>query len=256
MANELTVAQTRAIGNVNIPVVDDGFGVEDLKVSMLRLLQGLSQSVVDGKGSVGEYQDSVTNEVLGDSVELVFFKKRKGAVYFKQGEGRVCRSEDGIESINGDKCVECPFGQYWGKKWKRGEKGPECCSTVELFAITRESLTEGNPPRPLIVSFMKTSHKVGLKIVSMLAQTKLKAGAVFARSFVLGSEIIREKKGTYAHHALLTAADGSPDGAMLTPPELQRAMEWYAMFNSANIAVADTGEEVAHAPESNEESPF
>lgn len=225
---ELAVKQETSLSTqTHAPRGFEGFSQEDLIIPRLRLLQGLSKAVVDGQGHMGMYQDSLTEEILGDKVEVILFGMKNGAVYFKPGEGMVCKTTNGITSINGDTCAQCPFGEYW-KAWKDDGTPPGCCATKEFLTVTRATV-QGTESRPLSVSFMKTSFGLGKKLATL---ARLANRDIYFRSYILGSEKIKNAKGTFAK---LTVSVGS----VLNTEELAAAERWYALLTNSNITVAD-----------------
>lgn len=227
MTKQIAKKESNAIATQSQAKGFENFTSEDLVIPRLRLLQGLSKAVTDGVGKMGLYQDSLTEEVLGEKVEVVLLGMKNGAVYFKQGEGMVCKSNDGITSINGDTCSQCPFNEYW-KNWKEDGTPPACSATKEFMSVTK-STVGGAESRPLMVTFMKTSYGLGKKLATM---ARLANRDIFFRSYVLGSEKESNAKGTFAKMTVGL-------GTALTPEELQSAEGWYDMLNTANVKVAD-----------------
>ena len=205
----------------------DNFKSEDLIVPRLRLLQGLSKAVTEGKGKLGEFQDSLTEENLGDQVEIVLMGLKNGAVYFVSGEGMKCKSENGVTSKNGDACVTCPYGEYWGKFHEDGTP-PGCAGTKEFIAVTRKTL-QGEENRPMLVSFLKTSYGLGKRLASM---ARLTGKDIFSRSYILKSDKTQNKKGTFAIFNLGVGTD-------LSSSEFKAAEGWFNMLGAVKVQAAD-----------------
>jgi len=217
----------------------DNFDVSELIVPRLRLLQALSESVSEGTGKAGEFQDSLSSELLGEEVEVVLLGMKNGAVYFETGEGLKCRSVDGRVSVNGDLCEQCPFGEYHGKFHEDGTP-PKCASSKEFMSVTKGTI-EGKEQRPLVISFMKTSYKEGKKLASM---AYLAGGNIFNRSYKLAS--VKDKNDKGAFYIMKTSV-----GQALNQSELAEATRWYNILSTSKVrVVGDEGQaannEVVH----------
>ena len=218
-SGSLTVGSQTARGFEN-------FRQEDLIVPRLRLLQGLSKAVTDGKGKMGDFQDSLTEENLGLEIEVVLMGLKNGAVYFMP-EGMKCKSEDGMRSKNGDTCLACPYGEYWGKFHEDGTP-PGCAGTKEFVAVTRKTL-QGIENRPMIITFLKTSYGLGKRLASM---ARLTGKDIFAKSYVLKSERMQNKKGSFATFTVAPGAD-------LPADELKASEGWYNMLSTVKVQATE-----------------
>jgi len=205
----------------------DNFTTDDIVIPRLRLLQALSGAVSDGKGVVGDFQDSLTEENLGTSIEVVLLGMKNGAVYFQVGKGMVCKSNDGITSMNGDACIKCPFNEYHGRFHEDGTP-PKCSSSKEFMAVTRAT-TQGKETRPLAVSFIKSSYPVGKKIATM---ARLSNEDIFAWSYIVSSVKTKNEKGAYAKMDV-------KKGEHLSKEEMVEAERWYNIFDNSKVIVSD-----------------
>lgn len=210
----------------------ENFKSEDLIIPRLRLLQGLSEAVTSGDGKMGQFQDSLNGEILGDSIEVVLLGLKNGAVYFEQGVGMQCKSLDGISNMEGVKCTDCPYNQYYGKRWAKDEDPPKCSATKEFICVTRATLN-GQEQRPIVVSFLKTSYKQGRKLASI---ARLSGRDIFAGAYVITSQMMKNAKGTFA------IMDVKQNG-WLTPEEFKAAEAWYQTIGSANVVVHEASEQ-------------
>lgn len=235
-AKTIAVQQEQSVAVAQKQRGFDNFEMKDLIVPRLRLLQMTSKAVSKQKiGMMGQFQDSLSEEILGERVEVVLLGLKNGAVYFKDNQF-LCKSEDGITSVSGDKCEECPFGEYWGK-FKENKDGddvpPGCSGTKEFMALIRSSL-QNDMPQPILVSFMKTSYGLGKRLASM---ARLTGKDIFASAYVLGSEETENKKGVFARFTI------KPNG-LLTAEEFAVAERWYYLLvdsrtKSVNVKVHD-----------------
>lgn len=212
------------------------FDKEDVKVSIVRLLQNTSETVASGKGKLGEMFDPKTGENLGAEMEVVILKKGNGAVYFREGEGETtCRSDNGIESVNGDTCRECPFGEYWGKPWKKGENPPGCSGSKTFVVVPRAKLAIGEA-YPIMFSFLKTSYTMGKNLASAANQYPMFNKPIFGRSFVISSFIDKNPKGIFARYTFKI-------GTELTAQELAAVEPWYGIVNTSKVVGEEHAEE-------------
>ena len=210
----------------------ENFTAEDMIIPRLRLMQPSSDDVVGNKCKAGEFQDSLTGDILGTEVEVVLLKMQNGAVLFgdktKGEEGMLCRSPDGIMSMNGDVCKDCPFGEYHMGEWKE-EKPPRCSSTKDFTIVTRLSLS-GLENRPMVMTFRRTSYKAGKSLATMAMFT---GKHIAATPYIVYSEFTKNAKGP---HFLLRVRKAEKQ---LTDEELANAMQWASLVRMANVKVHD-----------------
>lgn len=204
----------------------DDFRQEDLVIPRLQLLQALSNPVTEGKASVGQFQDSLTNEILPDSFELVFLFYKHGAVYFETGKGMICKSNDGFINFKGIECKNCPHNVYY-KTFSEDGQPPKCAATLELMAITRDSL-KGKEQRPLVVTFKKSSIAIGKKIISM---ARFSGKDIFAYAYNVSSVKEKSAKGVFANYDIKR-------GDLLTSEEFLAAENWYNVLLGNNVKIA------------------
>lgn len=235
---DIATRQETAVDINRSPRGFDNFKMEDLIIPRVRLLQGLSKAVSDGEGKMGQFQDSLTGELVGDSLELVLLGMKNGAVYFKTGKGMICKSNDGIISVKGDVCRQCPYkdefgnSEYWGKFHEDGSP-PGCSGTKEFITLKKDSV--GSMPYPMLLSFLKTSYGLGKRLASM---ARLSGEDIFARSYVIGSEKVQNDKGTFSKFTI-------KQGEKLTEDELKIAEKWYELIGRVNVIAHEDDEVVS-----------
>jgi len=105
----------------------ENFDQTQLKMPRYKLVQGTSKEGTPGKfrnNLTGEEFDSISGSLLG------FVHKRvKWPEKYKRGDAYLCRSADGITSVDGKKCRNCE-----DSKWNDKEK-PACGSGIEFVGI-------------------------------------------------------------------------------------------------------------------------
>ena len=234
MSKQIATKQETAMAPVSGTVARgfENFKTEDLIIPRLRLLQGLSQAVIDGVGKMGQFQDSLSGEIIGDSIEVVLLGMRNGAVYFEAGEGMRCKSNDGIANMEGVRCVDCPYGEYHSRPWGKDASPPKCSSTKEFICITRAT-AQGKEHKPIVVSFLKTSYKMGRKLASI---ARLTGRDIFADAYVVSSSTMKGPKGTYS--VLEVKQNG-----WLTAEEFKSAEGWYKNIGASNVIVHEASEQ-------------
>lgn len=168
--------------------IDDDIRADKLIIPRLNLLQALSDAVQQDGQKQGTYNNSVTNENYGETVEVTPIKINYGAVYMTKADGLICKSVNGITNMHGDKCMECPYGVNY-KQWTKTKEGedakPGCSETIDLICAEIPSMN------PLAVTFRSSSYKEGQRLTTQLKMAKS------ASAVRLGSEKINGKKGTY-----------------------------------------------------------
>lgn len=185
-ATSRTVQQSKAVSTEVIfnSLIDIGDIPSDkLTIPRLSLLQSNSDAVQNSDFPVGQYHNTVTNSLYGETVQIIPLKIHFGAIYIINGEGMKCKSVDGITNMYGDPCAECPFGVNY-KVWTEKER-PKCSETIDILAMEAES------GEPIIFTFKVNGYKEGKRLVTNL---KLNKQACAVR---LGAEKEKNEKGTF-----------------------------------------------------------
>lgn len=237
--NEIAVKQETTVAPVMVkPEIMEAlkdWGMDDLQLPILKLIQSNSDAFKKGLAKLGEFQDPVTGEILGNQVELVFLGPPKnGAVYFdkKKGPGLICKSMDGVRSINGDLCTECPFGVFHSGEWRLGEGGvkepPKCSKSKEFLAVLRSSLKTGLP-YPILLSFIKTSYGAGKSLANKLrSNLTFKQMMYYEYSLKIGSKPKENNKGDFLIYKI-------EDGDQLSSEEIELAKGFYNMMKNIDF---------------------
>lgn len=161
---------------VNAPsLLADDVPASDLILPRLSLLQGLSEPVKSKQAEAGTWHNNIMSENYGATVEVIPVKLTHGAVLFRRGEGMVCKSNDGLQSIYGDNCKQCPHNAFHAGEW-RDNKRPECSSTLDIVVLERKSLI------PMVLTFKISTYKTGKLIATNM---KLRG----ACSVILGAKM-------------------------------------------------------------------
>lgn len=197
---ELEVKQEGAIvprisGDKNLPAGFDEIEEGDIKMSRLAIGQGLSPVVIEGKAKMGDIYQTITNEVFGESVEVIplfMFKTRarfdteRGLVMMSRDNETVTMAIDEFTEYLGKPVEEVPGAEWNGKE-------PPKFSVVYNFPVLITSPLK--PQFPLCLSLMRTAVKPAKEFLSM---ARYSGEDMFARVYTIKSEIVKGTKGTYA----------------------------------------------------------
>lgn len=154
-----------------------------LKVRRIKLCQKMSKAVDSGLGQAGDFlcENRETNYgptlqiiplMVTESSSLLFNKKsppRKmspvDAASEKDG-AVLCFTDNLVTNRNGQKCTECPFGEFWND-WgpKDAKRVPGCHLSLDLTVLVRGE--EGAFVYEM--NFRKNNHKAARKIVDLMA---------------------------------------------------------------------------------------
>ena len=181
-------------GDTRIPAGFEGIEEGDIKIARLAIAQGLSQVCIDGKAKMGELFNTITQEVYGESVEIVPLFMFKTRAQFDVERGLVMMSRDNItvtmaidefaEYLN--KLVEEVPGASW-----EGKEPPSFNQVYNFPCLLVNRLVQF----PLSLSLMRTAVKVAKIFLSM---ARYSGEDMFARVYKISSTIEKGTKGTYA----------------------------------------------------------
>lgn len=189
------------IGEENQPAGFEGIEEGDIKIARLGVAQGLSQVVNEGKAKMGDIFNNISQEVYGDSVEIIPLFMFKTRAQFDVDRGLLMMSRDNIKVTMAidefeqhlDKPVEEVPSSVEGVKaidWD-GKNPPEFCLVYNFPCL----LVGQAFVFPLSLSMMKTAAKVATNFLSM---ARYSGEDMFARVYKVSSRIIQEGKKTYA----------------------------------------------------------
>lgn len=166
----------------------------DIKIARLGLVQGLSQICIDGKATMGKVFNNISQEVYGDSVEIIPLFMFKTRAQFDIERGLVMMSRDNLTvTMAIDEFAEHigkPVDEVPGAAWD-GDTPPTFCQVYNFpCLLVNQSFTF-----PLSLSLMKTAVKVAKTFLSM---ARYSGEDMFARVYKVSSKVIKGAKGTYA----------------------------------------------------------
>jgi len=206
--------------------MEDADMKEDILMPRVAVLQGLSELVTEGKGSMGDIADSLSGENLGKEITFIPLFLFKTRVAFKTGEGLVMRSSNGLTITQaseeyqdrvGQPCDDIPESQWDGKN-------PPLLSKVFNFP----SLIVGKEKEmPISVTFLRTGMKAGKILISLIARSGEDA---FARKYKLSTKLEKNEKGTFAVPVIELVG-------VCTDAEYAAAKKWFTTLRGKSIDI-------------------
>lgn len=224
----------------------------------VKVLQQMSQEVIDEVGSFGDFFNTLTRENYGKVlrfIPLTTFKNRllivrterrdeinkvlKGAGVKSviEGDGLQCRSLDTIEGVGtpGMECAICPLSQWNGKL-------PPLCS--ESYNVT--AMNELGDL--IILSFSKSAAKTGKKLISTMRMRREKP---WTSVFEATTRKESNDRGTFAVPEIRVTGERTDDTL------LRVASEWMNELSGRviDLSAEEYAEEPVGAPDEGE-APF
>jgi len=184
----------------------------------VKLLQGLSQAVMDQKAPAGSYFNSLTQEPYGDVINFIPIINFKNRIYITMGEGLRCRSLDMVHGVGdpGILCQTCKLKDWPEDRRKAGEQldpklaGPECRVSMNwVVLVTASSGLDGKPgsreakeldePEWAVIQWTSMSSRAAKKLNGLFLQSKtLRPNAQWwDRVYELKVQNVRSEKGNF-----------------------------------------------------------
>jgi hypothetical protein len=202
-------------------------GRDDVLIPRLMISQGLSPEITKGdpkfiKGlSVGEFFNSLTGEVYGETLNVVplfFFKQFIEFTPREQGGGIVAMYQHE---------ADIPAGtSYRLDQCKPGEKPAVTEFKNEMCLILKDSGVE-----PIVVSFKSTGMKTAKKWNALMRQLNLPA---YARAYTLAITTEKNDQGTW-YGANVTPSDFVPEALFAA------AEKYFGELRKAGVKVDTSG---------------
>jgi len=160
----------------------------DLLISKILLMQGMSKLVTEGDARMGEIRDSVTGGLLanaGTNLEIIPFFCKKYWVQF-------CKTEKGLDYAGKVEVVDNPADPYYNADWAWETDEMRNDYTYEFFCI----LPGENIPK--VISFRRTSLKAGKKMFNQMYILNAEQGLIPpAYKMILSGRKVTADEGTY-----------------------------------------------------------
>ena len=140
---------------------DQDISSNDIMISKILPMQGMSKLVMDRKAQLGEYRDSVTGELLGsidDPLEFIPFHVDRLWLVQKEINGKF--EFQGFEPIT---------RENEDRQWEQMENGSKFRYDWNyMFYVILPKDVQDGIPTPYIVNFRRTSVKGGKKIMTQM----------------------------------------------------------------------------------------
>lgn len=184
------------------PAGFEGMDKSDMKIARLSLVQGLSKIAVKGKATMGKLYNNISEEVLGDSVEIIplfMFKTRakfdvdRGLLMMSRDNLTVTMAIDEFEHYLGQPVEDVPNSanpEVRAIDWD-GDNPPEFCQVYNFPSLLIGRLNQF----PLSLSMMKTAAKVAQTFLSM---ARYSGEDMFARVYKVSAKIEHKNNKPYA----------------------------------------------------------
>lgn len=164
------------------------FSTSDVKLSQIYLTQQMSEKSSDGTARPGDFVDSVTGENFGKEINVIILKKFIEWIAFKPKNGT-----DTLQWNDGESMKRSANGKTWSD-------GTEISDDVawKYEQYKYYVLIKGQQGLPSVLSFKNTSKKAGKDLANLLFRfTNLNKEPIFARSYKVSSEAIKNDKGNF-----------------------------------------------------------
>lgn len=238
---ELAVKQEAAVmtaSEMNDWGVPTSMSTQDMVIPKILPMQGLSQLVSDGIAKMGEFRDSISNELLGSidaPVELIpFFLQKAWDIMEEDGKGNYKWART-VPLI--DNPVAAGYNDNW--TWEGEENGVAIkrVRRMNFFVLVRSQI--GTGAMPYVLSFKSTSLKEGKKLFTEMYVRGIRAGLPpAAHSYMLGGKKEKNDKGTFVVPTMTRASRTNPE-------ELQECLHWIRLINSGAAKVDNSDVEGA-----------
>lgn len=184
MSNELSYQEKRklALEKAGLPteiVGQDDIRKEDLLLPRVKLCQGGTKEVKDGKAKVGQFINSVTGEIYADDklefVPCAHFLQR---IKFTEQLTVECIASDIKNGSLYGQCDRCNYKEFNLASGEKKAQGPECNLVYGFLGMVIKELASKSPQIVdpcIMLSITSTSTPCAKKILSTykLSKTKL-----------------------------------------------------------------------------------
>ena len=219
---------------------DTDFSAQDMVISKILPMQGLSKLVTEGKAMMGDFCDSVNGTKLGSidqPLDFIPFKVDKMWVKTITSKGKT--TFDGIDPItraneSAPKEEQLPNGDFLHRDY-----------TYYVYCLLPKDLEEGNMV-PYILSFKRTSVRAGKKVMTQMFVRNKMANKTPA-SWVMQLSGARQSndKGTYI------VVDVNTMHRETTKEELNMAFEMFNMIKEGDSKIDHSDEIKETKPKGN-----
>lgn len=236
MSNELTVKQQNQVSaelmaDWGAPKVSS----KDIIIPKILPMQGLSVAVAEGRASMGEFRDSLNNNLMGNINDkpvhcIPFFLEKCWDVMQEQADG----SFKWAKTVP---VVENPLAPDYNDNWKWEDEvqGLKVKNVRRFnFFVLIPSEVEAGTSIPYTMSFKSTSIKEGKKLLTQMYMRNIRAGLPpAAYTIKLGGTRQKNDKGIFIVPNFVS-------DRRATDQELQECLYWIGMIKSGQAKVDDS----------------
>lgn len=208
--------------NNGLVKIDEAFGIgedvstDEIVISKVWIMQGLSNAVIEGQAKIGELRDSVNNKLYaapGEPFEVLMFMRHKLNEVFHDDQFF------GVEMLHdGTKA----FPEHAGKPWKEtiNDVLVQRNSVFNFFCLPVLKAEEMHYTLPLVISMRKTSIDTAKALLTTFKTMHAKGLSSTAHVVKLRSVKNENEKGKFFTW-------GYEIGRASTQEEIAAAYVWY-----------------------------
>lgn len=207
---------------------------QDIVLSKILPMQGMSKLVMDGKAVFGEYRDSVTGEKMGSIAEPIplipFHVEKFWDVQEPNESGQ-------FKWVRTEPLIENPADKGYNDNlpWMDKIDGKEVKRIRRMnFYCLRPSEIDKGQEVPYILSFKSTSYKEGKKLFSQMYLRNRRANLP-PPGFVIILSGFRDKNEDGAW--VVPTYELGPKS---TPEQIQAALNWFKLIKKGGVKVDDS----------------
>lgn len=205
---------------------------QDLVLSKILLMQGMSQLVMDGKAMFGEYRDSLSGAKLGSIVEPLVLVPFHAEKYWDIYEMNA--DDDKFKWVRTEPLIEDPTRKDYNDNlpWLDKVNGVETKRVRRLlfYFINPKEVATGEAV-PVVMAFKSTSYKEGKKLLSQMYMRNRKAGLPpCGYTIILSGKKEKNDDGTWA----VPTYELGPKAEVA---DMQECLNWYKLIARGGVKV-------------------
>lgn len=216
---------------------------QDIVIPKILAMQGLSVAVTEGKAQMGEFRDSISNNLIGTIDKpfeaIPFYVDKVWDILEEQADGSF-KWKKTIPVVDNPK--DASYNDNW--KWEAEVDGLKVKNVrrYNFYFLLPSEIAQGTAI-PYIFSFKSTSIKEGKKLFTQMYMRNIRAGLPPA-AFKIQVSGKREKnqKGVYIVPTYSLAARASAE-------ELQECLAWIGTIKQGRVKIDESDVQGAVAAE-------
>lgn len=208
---------------------------KDIVIPKILAMQAMTKAVIDGSAKFGEFRESLSGVVLGDTqtpIEFIPFHMEKVWIIFeKEGKGDKFKFSGVIPIIPANENLTYEGENDEGTPIKRYR-------TLNFYVLLPKEVEAGTAI-PYMLSFRSSSAKAGTKLTTMMYMKNIKAGKLPASTVMtLHGEKTQNDDGTFIVMDVKEKRES-------TAKEVHEAFEWVKTVRSGAVKVDHSDLEAA-----------